>query len=330
MEPQDEHSTEPSFTENEPEAMPAGSHAPTDESIHIEPETGAALLLSGNYSRSLADRVFSALSQDEIGRLSHGLLRLKATPEDKLERMWNKLTLLFTGDWREEDDLVEFIRSILRKGVRDEPALTPVQKLALLLLSLPEETSHRVSGLILSSLNRHGVADLTRELAHLLHYPNTDIHERVVSEFLAFCQARALRSTSFMSLRVMEMEAERLVRRNVSSCADIIQRLWLNEGETLSTFQDAARHQPEKLVEMLKDFAYGPAHYYYIPLAERAATFRVCLSPEACNVLDEALQVEEGGLPEPFVSPMRKEVVLREFLHRYYLEYMKLIPIVMQ
>jgi len=318
---------EPSFAESEPETPPAPA---SEESVQIEPEVGAALLLSGNYSRSLTDRVFSALSQEEMARLSHGLLKLKATPEDRLERMWNRLTMLFTGDWREEDDLVEFIRTILRKGVRDEPPLTSVQRLALLLLSLPEEVGQPISTQIMAGLNRIGVADLTRELAHLLHYPNQDVHERVIGEFLAFCAARSSNNTKFMSLPIMEMEAERLVRRDVTSCADVVQRLWLHEGEALTTFQDAARHQPEKTVETLKDFAYGPAQYHYVPVAQRAATFRACLSPEAASVLDEALQLEDNALPEPFLSPARKEKVLREFLHRYYLEYMKLVPLVMQ
>lgn len=327
MEPHDEQSMEPSFAEHEPETSPAPA---SDETVQIEPEVGAALLLSGNYSRSLSDRVFSALSQEEMTRLSHGLLKLKSTPEDRLERMWNRLTMLFTGDWREEDDLVEFIRTVLRKGVRDEPPLSSVQKLALLLLSLPEEVGQPITTQIMSSLNRPGVADLTRELAHLLHYPNQDMHERVIGEFLAFCAARSINNTRFMSLAVMEMEAERLVRRDVTSCADVVQRLWLHDGEALTTFQEAARHQPEKTIEMLKDFAYGPAQYHYIPTAQRAATFRACLSPEAATLLDDALHVEDDTLPEPFLSPARKDKVLREFLHRYYLEYMKLVPLVMQ
>lgn len=327
MEPHDEHSTEPSFTENEPEPATPST---TDESIAIEPEVGAALLLSGNYSRSLADRVFSALTPEEMTRLSHGLIKLKSTPEERLERMWNRLTLLFTGDWREEDDLVEFIRSILRKGVRDEPPLTSVQKLALLMLSLPEDVGTQITTAILSGLNRPGVADLTREMAHLLHYPNQQVHERVIGEFLAFAARRTQNNVRFMSLHVMEMEAERLVRKDVTSCADVMQRLWLHEGEALTTFQDAARHQMEKTVETLRDFAYGPAQYTWIPPAHRAATFRACLSPEAATVLDDALQLEDETLPEPFLSPGRKEIVLREFLHRFYLEYMKLVPLIMQ
>lgn len=328
MEPQDEQSSmEPSFAESEPETAPA----PTiQENLKIEPEVGAALLLSGNFSRSLTDRVFSALSTDEIARLSQGLLKLKATPEDRLERMWNRLTMLFTGDWREEEDLVEFVRSILRKGVRDEPPLTPVQRLALLLLSLPEDVGRPITSQIMGSLNRQALAEITRELAHLLHYPNQEVHERVIGEFLAFCASRSLSSTNFMSLSVMEREAERLVRRDVTSCADVVQRLWLHEGEALGTFHEAARHQPEKTVERLRDFAFGPAQYYYIPAMHRAATFRACLTPEAAAVLDEALHLVEEALPEPFLSSARKEKVLREFLHRYYLDYMKLIPLVMQ
>jgi hypothetical protein len=327
MEPHDEHSTDPSFTENEPEANPAPAG---DDSIAIEPEVGAALLLSGNYSRSLADRVFSALSPEEITRLGHGMLKLKATPEERLERMWNRLTMLFTGDWREEDDLVEFIRSVLRKGVREDPPLTSVQKLALLLMALPEGVAAPITSSIMAGLSRPGVMELTREMAHLLHYPNQKVHERVVGEFLAFAAARSQNNTRFMSLHVMEMEVERLVRRDVTSCADVVQRLWLHEGEALSTFQDAARLQSEKAIETLKDFAYGPAQYTYIPPSQRLATLRACLTPEAATVLDEALALDDENLPEPFISSPRKELVLREFLHRYYLEYMKLISLVMQ
>lgn len=325
MDPHDDASMDHPFDAADGEA--SASQA-IDEAFQIEPDVGAALLLSGNFSRSLADRVFSSLTQDEIARLGHGLLRLKAMSEDRVERIWNRITALFTGDWREEDDLVEFIRSVLRKGVREEPPLSSVQKLALLLLSIGDDSSHGVSAAIMNGLNRQGIAELTREMAHLLHYPSNGISERVIGEFLAFCAARALPNTAFMSLRVMEMEAERLVRRNPSSCGEVASRLWLNEGELLSTFQEAARLQPEKTVEMLRDFAYGPAHYYYIPPMERAATFRACLSPEAAALIDEALQSET--LPEPLMSIARRESVLREFLHRYYLEYMKLIPVVMQ
>jgi hypothetical protein len=42
------------------------------------------------------------------------------------------------------------------------------------------------------------------------------------------------------------------------------------------------------------------------------------------------LQLEEATLPEPFAVPARTETVLREFLHRFYLEYMTSIPLVMQ
>lgn len=327
MEPHDEPSTEPSFADNEPETA-----APQiiEEHVPVEPDIGAALLLSGNYSRSLADRVFSALTPEEIIRLSQALVRLKALPEDRVERIWNRLTLLFTGDWREEDDLVEFIRSVLRQGVRDEPVMAPVQKLAMLLLNLPEDCGTRITSTIMGTLNRQGIAELTREMAHLLHYPAAGVHDRVAGEFLAFCAARALPNTAFMNVHWMEIEAERLVRRDVASCADVVQRLWLAEGAPVQALHEAARQQPEKTVAQLCDFAYGPAHYYYIPPLERLAAFRVCLSSDAVHMLDDALQVEEGALPEPFVSPVRKEIVLRDFLHRYYLEYMKIIPLVMQ
>lgn len=329
MEPQDEHSIEPPFAESEPEGAPVTAPTP-EEAIDIDPEVGAALLLSGNYSRSLADHVFSGLSTDEMMRLSQGLIRLKATAEERMERMWNRLTLLFTGDWREEDDLVEFIRVVLRKGVRQEPPLTPVQKLALLLLALPEDVSAQSTNVILGGLNRPSMNDLARELAHLLHYPNQQVHDRVLGEFMAFAQARASRSTRFMSLSWMECEAERVVRRDVVSCADVAQHLWMQEGELSATYHDAAREQPDRLIALLKAFAYSPTHVTYIPPLHRAATFRACLTPEAAGLLDVAMKNEDETLPEPFVSPARKELVLREFLHRYYLEHMKQIPLIMQ
>lgn len=325
MEPQDEHSMEPSFAEQEPEVAPMAS-----EAVRIDPEVGAALLLSGNYSRSLCDRVFSALTQDEVMRVSQGIIRLRSTPEDRLERMWNRLTLLFTGDWREEDDLVEFIRTILRKGVRDEPSLTPLQKLAILLLSLPEEVGPSITSSIQSTLNRSAVADLTRELAHLLHYPNADLHDRVVGEFLAFCRKRNQPQVRFLNLSMMELEAERYVYRDPHAVADVMQRLWLGENEPLATFHLAAREQPGLTTRALKLFAYGPAQYTYIPPLDKAATFRACLSPQAAMVLDEAMEWDDDALPEPFVSTTRKEIVLREFLHRFYLEYMKNIPLILQ
>lgn len=328
MEPQDEHSMEPSFPEADTDPAPTGTAA--EEIVEIEPEIGAALLLSGNYSRSLCDRVFSGLSTDEMARLSRGLVRLKSTPEERMERMWNRLTLLFTGDWREEDDLVEFIRTILRKGARQEPPLTPVQKLALLLLSLPEEVSSQVTDALLSELNRTGINELTREIAHLLHYPNNPVYERVLGEFMAFATSRAARSTQFMSLSWMEQEVERVVRRDVAASAEVVTRLWLHEGEPTLTYHEAARQQTEHVIHLLRQFAYGTAQTPYIPAPHRAATFRACLSPEALALLDENLKREDENLPEPFVSPARKEIVLREFLHRFYFEHMKQIPLILQ
>lgn len=330
MDPHDEPSIEPSFADSE--ADPATTHAPAaDETIDIEPEVGAALLLSGNYSRSLADRVFNGLSVDEMSRLSQGLIRLKAVSEERMERMWNRLTLLFTGDWREEDDLVEFIRVVLRKGIRQDPPLTPVQKLALLLLALPEEVAAGITDTILAGLNRPAVNELTREIAHLLHYPNKQVHERVLGEFLAFAAARARRNTQFMNLWWMEREAERLVRRATEACAEVARKLWLpQDGDAETALQEASTMQQERLIALLQAFAYQPTAYAYIPPLHRAATFRACLTPEAARLLDDAMKTEDETLPEPFVSPVRKELVLHEFLHRFYFDHMKDVPLIMQ
>jgi len=319
---------EPSTTESEPLEQPPGPAS--DERIPVEPEVGAALLLSGNYSRTLADRVFSALSQEEIGRVTAGLLRLKALPEAQIERMWNRLTALFTGDWRDEEDLVGFIRSVLRKGVRDEAPLQPVQKLAILLMALPPEVATGMTARVTAGLDRTGMIELTREMAHLLHYATPAVQERVVGEFRAFCESRSLQSVGFMHGTWMEIEAERLVRRYTASAADLVQRLWVAPAEPLQMFADSARNHPERTAASLCAFAYEPAAYVYIPRNGRLATFRACLSGEACDFLDTSIGVESSGLPEPFGSPLRKEIVLREFLHRFYLEQMKHIPVVMQ
>ena len=83
----------------------------------------------------------AALTHDEMMRLASGLVRLKHIPESRLEKLWNKLASLYAWDWRDEDDLIEFIKNVLRKGFKQEPNLTTLQKLALLVLSLPEETA---------------------------------------------------------------------------------------------------------------------------------------------------------------------------------------------
>lgn len=328
MEPHDESSTEPSFADSEPEASVAP--APAEDTVPVEPEVAAALLMSVHYSRALSDRVFSGLTPDEIGRLARGFITLKSTPEERLDRIWNRLTLLFTGDWREEDDLVEFIRCVMRKGFRQDPPLTPMQKLALLLLSLSEETATRITTGIMAGMKRASANELTRELAHLLHYQNAQVQERVLGELMAFAAARSTTSTRFMNLVAMEQEVERLVRRDVTSCADVAQRLWLQEGEILATFQEAARLQPRQVIAILEAFVRAGGESAYIPPLQRASIMRACLTQEAAQLLDDALKTDGEALPEPIVSTARKERVLHEFLHRYYLEYMRLVPVVLQ
>jgi hypothetical protein len=327
VEPSDDPPNETSSAHGGTEEAP---HPHAHEPLHVEPEIGAALMLSGNYSKALADRVFSGLTADEVHRLGQGLLRVKGLSEEQFEHIWNHITPMFTGDWREEEDLVDFIRSILRSGVRNEPALTPTQKLALLLLVLDEETSLQLHALVVAGMARGAAAELTRELAHLMHFPANTVQERVLGEFFAFCDRRALPGVGFMNLPAMELEVDRLVRRHDLSCADIVEKLWLGESTLQLRLNQSAAHDPRKLAALFKQFALGTEHFTHIPLDQRAAIFRVSLSPEATELLDAALGLDDERLPEPFVSPVRKQAVLREFLTRYYIEYASQVPLIMQ
>ncbi|MHB2018762.1 MAG: FHIPEP family type III secretion protein, partial [Candidatus Xenobia bacterium] len=80
-----------------------------DEETEVEPEMAAAMVLSGNFTKALTDRVMAALSHEEMMRLASGLVRLKHIPESRLEKLWNKLASMYAWDWRDEDDLIEFI-----------------------------------------------------------------------------------------------------------------------------------------------------------------------------------------------------------------------------
>jgi hypothetical protein len=280
----------------------------------------AAMVLSGNFTKALTDRVMAALSHEEMLRLASGLVRLRHVPENKLERIWNRLASMYAWDWRDEDDLIEFIKNVLRKGFKQEPTLTNMQKLAMMVLLLPEETSDTISRSLLTQLPRAAASELTRELAHLLHYPNTAVHEIVVGEFLASVSASGTPQELPLSLRFIQMEADRIAERDPVWCAGFIRRIWLDEKDPVTQYQEAARHAPERMVQLLSVYLVEGATRPYISGTEKAAILVGSTELEASERMKAWLASRNVTLPDITPTPTRKQAVVREFLHLFYTE----------
>ncbi|HEY3998856.1 MAG TPA: FHIPEP family type III secretion protein [Candidatus Xenobia bacterium] len=320
MEPNNEYPSDPASTtgrgaEEAPQVPP-----PVDDEAEVEPEMAAAMVLSGNFTKALTDRVMASLSHDEMMRLASGLVRLRHVPENKLERIWNRLASLYAWDWRDEDDLIEFIKNVLRKGFKQEPSLTNMQKLAMMVLLLPEETSEGIARSLLTTLPRAQASELTRELAHLLHYPNTSVHEHVVGEFLATVSALGAPNELPLSLRFIQMEADRIAERDPVWCAGFIRRIWLDEKDPVTQYQEAARHAPGRMVQLLHAYLTEGATRPYISGTEKAAILIQATELDASERMKAWLTGRNVSLPEVTPTATRKQAVVREFLHLFYTE----------
>lgn len=319
MDPNNEYPSDPSGTGRSAEEAPQPAST-GEEETEVEPEMAAAMVLSGNFTKALTDRVMASLSHEEMLRLASGLVRLRHVPENKLERIWNRLASLYAWDWRDEDDLIEFIKNVLRKGFKQEPSLTGMQKLAMLVLLLPEETSETVSRGLLTQLPRAAAAELTRELAHLLHYPNTSVHEHVVGEFLATVSVGGMPQELPLSLRFLQMEADRIAEQDPVWCAGFVRRIWLDEKDPVTQYQEAARNAPERMIQLLHQYlGEGPTRPY-ISGGEKAAILIQSTELDASERMRAWLTSRNVTLPEVLPSAARKQSVLREFLHLFYTE----------
>jgi len=266
--------------------------------------------------------VMAALSQDEVMRLGAGLVRLRHLPESRIEKLWGRLASNYAWDWRDEDDLVEFIRSTLRKGLRQEPTLTPVQKLAMLMLLLPTDRSEQISRDVLAALPRSAATDLTKELAHLLHYPNSHVHENVVGEFLESTAHRMSPPDLPNSARFLQHQSDSIADKDPVGCARFLKSIWMDEKDAVTRYQHASSAAPDKMALLLVEYLRsGPCKPYIRP-AEKCAIFVHSLQQtnlEAADRIKAWLTNQKVVLPT-VMQGVHRASVQREFLHRYYVE----------
>ena len=115
------------------------------------------------------------------------------------------------------------------------------------------------------------------------------------------------------------METDRIAERDPVSCAGFIKRIWLEESkDPVTVYQEAARQMPDHMVALLLLFLQEGATKPYISGADKAAIFIGCVDLETSEQMRAWLATHGTTLPDPLVTPVKRQAVAREFLHMFY------------
>ena len=296
----------------------------------VDNSVAGAMLYSAHWNEMLCLELFPHMDQQQLSLLTSGILTMQHYPGALVEKLWYDIGVrsesLVMG--RSNQELADQIRSILSRGLDRPQPLTALEKLAVLLLSLPKNCGPGLSTELVSQLNRNQAGELATYLGRYAPYWSEapmrsdqrsplelGLRERVVAEFLDFA-ACAHHPKSNRSSACLLPQLIQWVRVQPDPVCSVIEQHYFPPVDPVSRFRFLVRRQPRRLMQWM--LTYVRSTQIWVPSPARAAKVVQLLPSDLQMGLRARLRSRGCQLPDLDDQSAKTPACVSEFL--YYLE----------
>ncbi len=272
-------------------------------------------------ARWIQDEVYRFLQDDELRDLGISMLQFPFISPDGKRKAWDEYEgILYKDEWWDPETLARFVRASLNGKIDEfkKRGFKPIQKLSVLLLSLPQSVSERIGKKVLSRLTRPELHQILTEMGQWRDYMPPEPRMAALDEFLNFVNFRFSPDFSF-SDRLLEPEVNRLLRRDFAGAMGMIRLLWISPPNSKAIFERISVEMPERIAFLLFSFLKSSDLERSFSPSKRLAFFLNGISPEFREQVQSSLSGKERVNVRRMAPPdWARKKVLNEFLRAYY------------
>jgi flagellar motor switch protein FliG len=272
-------------------------------------------------ARWIQEEVYRFLQDDELRDLGISMLQFPFISPDGKRKAWDEYEgILYKDEWWDPETLARFVRASLNGKIDEfkKRGFKPIQKLAVLLLSLPQSVSEKIGKKLLGRLTRPDLHQLLSEMGQWRDYMPPEPKLAALDEFLNFANFRVPSDFSF-SDRLLEPEVNRLLHRDFSGALGMIRLLWLSSLNSKGIFERVSMESPERTAFYLYGFLKSTEMERSFSPAKRFSFFVNSISPEFREKIQSSLHGKEKEILRKTTPPdWARKKVLNEFLRTYY------------
>ena len=265
-------STLPKFDSAEAIATKALETAKDSEKNAIDGSVASAMLYTAHWNEMLCLELFPNMDIHQLGQLTAGLLKMQHFSGAAVERLWNELGGRTEGlVWgRSNQELAEHIRAFLQRG-NDRPGrLNRLEKLAILILSLPKETGPALVSQFLENFSKNEAVELAALVGRLAPFwseapmradgrvfSEIGLRDRVIREFLEWRRHSFYKSNEILPCSVqdcLEITKGRYLK-NPEAVLSLIQRRFFGLVNPLGLFRCLTNMQPHQTLRLMLKFS---------------------------------------------------------------------------
>ncbi|MBI2265825.1 MAG: hypothetical protein HYU64_11730, partial [Armatimonadetes bacterium] len=199
---------------------------------------------------------------------------------------------------------------------------TAAQKLAALLLSLPDSVGAEIASCVLTKLEGRQLTDVVFEMNQMGKSIFLPARLRTLREFFDYYHGS---SQSFLYPGQTQAEIERLTLKNPERVARCIKLFWIEQGAIVrEVFKTLAEHHPTRLGKAILEFWEAvQRNRMAVPSSRKAAAFLGGCHPEVKEEIEKHLGGDTIKTLDSFSAESAPPLhqVQMEFLKHYYLLY---------
>jgi hypothetical protein len=246
--------------------------AQDNEKTAIDGSVASAMLYTAHWNEMLCLELFPNMDIHQLGQLTAGLLKMQHFSGAAVERLWNELGGRTEGlVWgRSNQELAEHIRAFLQRG-NDRPSkLNRLEKLAILILSLPKETGPSMVAQFLENFSKSEAIELAALVGRLAPFwseapmradgrvfSEIGLRDRVIREFLEWRRHSDYRSPQIVSCSLSDcLEiAKSHYKKSPEAFLSLVQRRFFGLINPLGLFRSLANLQPHQTLRLMLKFS---------------------------------------------------------------------------
>lgn len=288
--------------------------------LETDQKEKAAIFISGA-ARWVQDEVYRWLSVDELRELGLGMLQFPFISSQGKRKAWEESeSTFFKEEWWDPETLSRFLQASL-KGTVDEFKKRPFrrsQKLAILLLSLPEKIAYTVGKEVFSSLPKAGLQRVLTEMTQWRDQLPAEIRFMVVSDFLSFV-SNSKPSDLIFTEKLLTAEVERMIHRDPKSVSAVLRKIWLSPQDGSMIFGAMAGENPRRIIRLLTSYYFLNSKEIPVSSRKKLGFLVKSIHPEFQSViLSQFSESERKLFVVELPTKAQREKTLSEFLRAYY------------
>lgn len=239
---------------------------------YLDASVAGALLYSAHWNEMLCLELFPNMDVQQLGQLTAGIIKMQHYSGAAVEMLWNELggrseSLVFG---RSNQELAEHIRGFLQRGSERTSKLARLEKLAILVLSLPKESGPNFVSDFMSNFSRHEAGELAALVGRLAPFwsetpmradgrflAEIGLRERVVREFLDWRLHQTAGHGHYVRYCLSEVRDVLAAKFNANPqvFCSLIQRRYFGITNPLGRFREMSTWEPKTTMRLMLAYA---------------------------------------------------------------------------